>query len=186
MLRIAICVNDKKTYDLIKKLYDCISEDTIKIYIFNIKDESINNFNEADYDKIFFVHENATESIVQKIPEGKFINSSYIQEINPENIEYIRVDSVYTYIKYKNIEELYMTRRSIREWQEDDKYENFIRINKKYLVNLKYIKSINKHTVLSGGEVLVTKRGYIKEYNRILKEYRIRKYKERMNNTQDI
>lgn len=100
MLRIAICVNDKKTYDLIKKLYECISEDTIKIYIFNIKDESIDNFNEADYDKIFFVHENATESIVQKIPEGKFINSSYIQEINPENIEYIKVDSVYTYIKY--------------------------------------------------------------------------------------
>lgn len=79
-----------------------------------------------------------------------------------------------------------MTRRSIREWQEDDKYENFIRINKKYLVNLKYIKSINKHTVLSGGKVLVTKRGYIKEYNRILKEYRIRKYKESIDNTQDI
>ena len=36
MLRIAICVNDKKTYDLIKKLYECISEDTIKIYIFNL------------------------------------------------------------------------------------------------------------------------------------------------------
>ena len=64
MLRIAICVTDNKTYDLIKKLYECISEDTIKIYIFNIKDESINNFNEADYDRIFFVHENATESIV--------------------------------------------------------------------------------------------------------------------------
>ena len=53
-------------------------------------------------------------------------------------------------------------------------------------MNLKYIKSINKHTVLSGGEVLITKRGYIKEYNRILKEYRIRKYKEGIDNTQDI
>lgn len=85
MLRIAICVNNKRTYDSMKKLYECISDDKINICIFNRKDESI-----------------------------------------------------------------------------------------------------NKHTVLSGGEVLVTKRGYIKEYNRILKEYRIRKYKESIDNTQDI
>lgn len=46
------------------------------------------------------MYENETESIVQKIPEGKFINSSYIQEINPENIEYIKVDSVYNKERY--------------------------------------------------------------------------------------
>lgn len=169
-----------------KKLYECISNDKINICIFNRKDESINDFNETDYDKIFYVSENETESMEHKISDGKFINSSHLQEINPKDVEYIKADGIYTYIKYKNIEELYMTRRSIREWQEDDRYKNFIRINKKYFVNLKYIKSINKHTVLSDGEVLVTKRGCIKEYNRKLKEYRIRKYKESIDNTQDI
>lgn len=186
MLRIAICVDNKRTYNLMKKLCEYISDNEIKIYVFNTKDESINNFSEADYNKTFFVRENEAENIEWKMIDSNFINNSYLSDINPENVEYIKSEGVYTYIKYVNMDELFMVRRLIKEWQEDDRYINFIRINKKYLVNLKYIKKISKHTVLLGGESIVTKRGCIKEYNRKLKEYRIKKYKESIDKTRNI
>lgn len=180
MLRIALISNREDTRDIVNNLYKYVLKENISLEILSIYDvmhDKLNNY----YD--YAIYETEAGEIrlikcdynIKNILKYTDVIEDNSNTEKTDSIMYIYSNGAYTTVVYEDKRTL-LYRKSLKEWQSDIIYKNFIRINKRYLVNLKYIKSINKETTLRDGTVIVTKRGCIKEYKRLLEEYRNNKF----------
>lgn len=132
-------------------------------------------FEAFDYDAVAYIRKNEFEDkignsidrIISKINMNvkKFVfnNSEGQYRISPKNIMYFESINHSIYIYDKNNKVIRIT-SSLNQLEQEFSIYNFIRIHSGYLVNLKYIYSIeNISVVLSNGKILPISRHRIKE-----------------------
>lgn len=139
-------------------------------------------FEAFDYDAVAYVRknefddkiENAVDRIISKFNmnsrEFIFNNSEGQYHLSPKNIMYFESLNHSIYIYDKNDRVIKIT-NSLNQLEQDFSIYNFIRIHSGYLVNLKYVYSIeNISVVLSNNKVLPVSRHRMKEVKRAFHE----------------
>jgi DNA-binding LytR/AlgR family response regulator len=99
----------------------------------------------------------ATESAVEKGPEAR-VNDIFIKSdgkftrLNYEDILYI--ESLGDYVNYCTKDKKFITHSTLKAVEEKMDRQNFMKVHRSYIVNLRKISDIQDHTLLIGGTVI--------------------------------
>jgi DNA-binding LytR/AlgR family response regulator len=92
--------------------------------------------------------------------------------IKSRYLQYIEAKGSYSLLVTN--EKSYLVRSTLKEWDDMLIAYDFIRIHKSYIVNLIYIKEINKEVILDSGAVLKASRSILPRLKETLRVYRRR------------
>lgn len=113
--------------------------------------EAVNRFQKLNVQKIKLLYENIGKNSSSNKKIGIPLNNG-IELIEPENIIYIKAEGAYSEIHLTEGKKI-LASKNLKMFEDNLKdYEFLIRVHKSYLVNFKYVVSINKS---NGGTIVL-------------------------------
>jgi DNA-binding LytR/AlgR family response regulator len=140
-----------------KYIWDSFSRKTLGYLVKPIK-----------YPKFALCFNKVLNGIKRNVPIDIQIGDNTIS-ISSNSLQYIEAQGCYSMLVSNN--ENYLVRVTLKEWEERLRQYGFLRIHKSFLVNISYIRNINKYVVLDNGVKLKISRSKKTELKEIFKNY---------------